>query len=166
MAGLVFQEVREFRALAYSASGRLQRDEAPEGRSSLLGFVGCQADKTFEAMDVMLGLIREMPRYPERLPIVRASLQRGLEASSPSFRDLQESVATWQQRGYTSDPRVERLADYGALTFADIEGFYARHVADRPVAIMVVGDPRVVRRKTLETYGPVVELRASDLLTR
>lgn len=165
MAGLVFQEVREFRALAYSAAGRLRHDEEPQGSSYVLGYVGCQADKTHEAIDVMMGLLQDMPRYPERINIVRASLRRGLEASSPAFRDLAGSVADWRQRGYSEDPRPQRLLDYEGLSFADIEAFYGKHVAGKPIAIMVVGDPRKVDRKRLEKYGPVVKLRVGDLLS-
>jgi zinc protease len=71
MAGLVFQEVREFRALAYAASARFARDEEPGQRGHLLGHVGCQADKTFDVLDVMVGLITKMPERGDRLELVR-----------------------------------------------------------------------------------------------
>lgn len=166
MAGLVFQEIREFRALAYSAAARLGRDEEPSGAGYLLGYVGCQADKTFDALDVMLGLMQDMPRYEDRMPVVKASLSRGLETSSPGFRERAETVADWRQRGYGIDPRPERLTAYGALTFADIERFYTRHIEGRPISIVVVGDPRKVKRKQLRSYGPVVEVSTSDILDR
>ncbi len=166
MAGLVFQEIREFRALAYSAGASLGRDEEPDGAGYLQGYVGCQADKTFDALDVMLGLIRRMPRYEDRMSVVKASLSRGLEASSPGFRDRAETVADWRQRGYTADPRPARLAAYAELSFADLERFYAAHIEGRPISIIVVGDPRTVTRKQLRTYGPVVEVSIRDILDR
>ncbi len=166
MAGLVFQEIREFRALAYSAGAGLIRDAEPSGAGYLQGYVGCQADKTFDALEVMLGLLRDMPRHPDRMPVVQASLSRGLEVSSPSFRDLAQTVDDWRQRGYSADPRPQRLEAYGALNFEDIERFYAKHVAGRPVAIAIVGDPRKVRRTRLRTYGPVIEVSAGDVLDR
>ncbi|MCR9164230.1 MAG: M16 family metallopeptidase [Nannocystaceae bacterium] len=166
MAGLVFQEIREFRALAYAASARLERDTRPEGAGWIRGYVGCQADKTFDAMDVMLGLLRDMPRHPGRMPVVKASLSRGLEASSPGFRERAQTVAQWRQRGYREDPRPKRLAAYASLRFEDVEQHYARHVSGRPISIVVVGDPRKVDRTRLKTYGPVVEVSVRDILTR
>jgi predicted Zn-dependent peptidase len=166
MAGLVFQEIREFRALAYSAGARLERDDRPEGAAHLQGYVGCQADKTFDALDVMLGLIEDLPRYPERMPNVRASLSRGLEVSSPGFRERAQTVAQWRRRGYREDPRAQRLEAYGGLAFSDIEAFHARHVKDQPIAIVVVGDPRKVDRERLRSYGPLVEVSVRDLLDR
>jgi len=166
MAGLVFQEIREFRALAYSAAARLGRDEEPNGAGYLQGYVGCQADKTFDALDVMLGLIQDMPRYEDRMSVVKASLSRGLEASSPGFRERAETVADWRLRGYGADPRPDRLLAYADLSFADIVGFYARHIEGRPISIIVVGDPRKVKRKRLRHYGPVVEVSIHDILDR
>ena len=166
MAGLVFQEIREFRALAYSAGARLEHDPVPEGAGWLQGYVGCQADKTFDALGVMMGLIGEIPRYTDRMPIVKASLSRGLETSSPGFRDRAAVVESWRQRGYQEDPRPARLEAYGQLGFEDIERFYGQHVKGKPVSIIVVGDPRKVDRKQLEAYGPVVDVSVRDILTR
>lgn len=166
MAGLVFQEIREFRALAYSAWAGLERDARPEGVAYLRGYVGCQSDKTFDALEVMMGLIETMPRRESRMPVVRASLSRGLETSSPGFRERAETVAQWLQRGYPSDPRPARMEAYANLAFPDVERFYAEHVAGRPVAIVVVGDPRTVDRDRLKGYGPLVEVSLGDILSR
>ncbi|MBV1861084.1 MAG: insulinase family protein [Nannocystaceae bacterium] len=166
MAGLVFQEIREFRALAYSAGARLGRDEEPSGAGYLQGYVGCQSDKTFDALDVMLGLIEDMPRYEDRMSVVKASLSSGLETSSPGFRERAETLAQWRQRGYSADPRPARLTAYGTLEFADIQRFYADHIQGRPISIIVVGDPRTVKRKRLREYGPLVEVSMRDILDR
>jgi predicted Zn-dependent peptidase len=166
MAGLVFQEIREFRALAYSAYARYQRDESSSQQGHLLGYVGCQADKTFEATDVMLGLLTDMPQKRERLGFVRSALVRSQETETPSFRDLQDKIEQWEWMGLREDPRGWLVPAYERLDFADIARFYSQHVAGRPVAIMVVGDPRKVKPKDLRKYGKVVRLREGALFSR
>ncbi|MBC8070789.1 MAG: insulinase family protein, partial [Deltaproteobacteria bacterium] len=163
MAGLVFQEIREFRALAYSAGATYKRDEHPEQRGYLIGHVGCQADKTFEALDVMLGLITKMPARSERLELVRPALVRSQETASPPFRELQATIERWQHSGHATDPRRELLGEYAELELADIERFYREHVAGRPLAIMVVGDPRKVKPAQLRKYGKLVRVREGSL---
>lgn len=163
MAGLVFQEVREFRALAYSASARFARDEEPGQRGHLLGHVGCQADKTFDVLDVMVGLITRMPERDDRLELVRQALLRGQETESPAFRELQDKLRDWQELGHSQDPRRELLPAYAGLEFADIVGFYRRYVAGRPLAIMIVGDPRKADPERLRKYGKLVRLREGQL---
>ena len=166
MAGLVFQEVRELRALAYSAHGDYERDDEPQQHGWLQGFVGCQADKTFEAIDVMLGLITQMPSKPERMGMVKQALSRSQETATPPFRELQAELETWRRRGHDGDPRPELMAGYAQIEFDDIERFYREHVAARPVAIMVVGDPRKVKPKDLARYGKVVRVREGSLYSR
>jgi zinc protease len=163
MAGLVFQEIREFRALAYSAHATYERDEEPNQRGYLIGHVGCQADKTFDALDVMLGLVTKMPARAERLELVRPALVRSQETASPPFRELQATIEGWQHSGHATDPRGELLGEYAQLELADVVRFYREHVAGRPLAIMVVGDPRKVKPARLREYGRLVRLREGSL---
>jgi zinc protease len=165
MAGLVFQEVREFRALAYSTYGAWPRDENPRQKGVLLGYVGCQADKTAESIDVMLRLVTDMPSKPDRIDLVRRSLTRGQEVESPSFRDLQDKIEAWGWYGYREDPRRVLAQSYAELDYDDIQRFYARHIAGKPVAIMVVGDPRKVKPRSLRKYGRVVRVREGALFS-
>ncbi len=166
MAGLVFQEVREFRALAYSAHAWYERDEEPVQRGQLVAHVGCQADKTIEALDVMVELVTKLPEHPDRIDLVRGALVRGTETDSPSFRDLQDQIDEWEFEGDRGDPRREALPAYRELEFADIVAFYRAHVAGKPLAIMVAGDPRKVKMKDLKRYGKVVRLREWQLYSQ
>jgi zinc protease len=166
MAGLVFQEVREFRALAYAAGARYERDEEIVQRGQLLAHIGCQADKTDEAIDVMLELITEMPERRDRMDLVRASLVRSQETDSPSFRDLQDQIEDWQFTGEREDPRKHMIPAYRQLDFDDIAAFYRAHVAGKPLAIMVVGDPRKVKPTDLKKYGKLVRLREWKLYSQ
>ena len=79
---------------------------------------------------------------------------------------LQDKLRDWQILGYTQDPRRELLPAYAALDFADIVGFYRRHVAGRPLAIMIVGDPRKTDPERLRRYGKLVKLREGALYSK
>ena len=132
----------------------------------MLAHVGCQADKTDEAIDVMLELITKMPERRDRMDLVRASLVRSQETDSPSFRELQDQIEHWQFTGEREDPRKHRIPAYRELEFDDIAAFYRAHVAGKPLAIMVVGDPRKVKPKDLKKYGKLVRLREWKLYSQ
>jgi predicted Zn-dependent peptidase len=166
MAGLVFQEIREFRALAYSARARFVRDFSPVQAGYLLGYIGCQADKTFESIDVMRSLVQDMPRKPDRLPALESALARSQEAMTPDFRELQDRIEYWRWMGYDEDPRQALLPAYEALTFEDIDRFVERQIAGRPMTLVVVGDPKRFPAKRLAEYGDVIKLRPKDVLPR
>jgi zinc protease len=165
MAGLVFQEIREFRALAYTAWGRFRRDDDAVQDSYFVGYLGCQADKTEEAVDAMLELIRTFPASAETLPSVQSSLIHALETDAPDFRQLHQRFDSWQRAGYTGDPRPELLAGYRALRFEDVQGLFERQIAGKPIVVMIVGDPKRVDPKMLAKWGRVVRVQASEVFS-
>ena len=61
MAGLVFQELREARALAYSAWAHFFAPSRKREENILVGSIGCQADKTIEAVTAFVDLLDDMP---------------------------------------------------------------------------------------------------------
>nr|WP_255216135.1 M16 family metallopeptidase [Pseudenhygromyxa sp. WMMC2535] len=166
MAGLIFQEIREFRALAYSAWGVLRRDPDTVQDSMFLAYVGCQADKTEEAVDTTLALIREFPARAEDLEGVRTSLIHALETDAPSFRGLQARLEHWARLGYAGDPRPELLAGYQRVEFEDVRALFEAQVKGRPVTLMVVGDPRRVDLELLRKWGEVVEVDRREVFSR
>ena len=61
MAGVVFQELREARALAYSVGAVYATGSRKGDENIMSGAIGCQADKTPEALDAFLELFEKMP---------------------------------------------------------------------------------------------------------
>jgi zinc protease len=165
MAGIVFQEIREFRALAYSAWGSFRRDDDAIQDSHFVGYVGCQADKTEEAIDAMLELIQTFPAHADNLASVQTSLIHTLETEAPDFRHVQQRLETWTRAGYTGDPRPELLAGYQALRFEDVQRLFEAQIQGKPVIVMIVGDPKRVDTKRLSKWGRVVKVKASDVFS-
>jgi zinc protease len=158
MGGLVFQEIREFRALAYTAYAGFAQADVAGAKGFLYGYVGCQADKTPETISVMRSLLRDLPRKPERISAVRSSLLRSQESADPGFRELQAHIDGWKRRGYERDPRRDRIPAYRKLQMEDVERFWSAYLKDRPMGVLVVGDPRVVDQSVLERHGPVTRI--------
>ena len=72
MSSLVFQEIREFRSLAYSTSANYALAEKIGENNFFYGYVGCQGDKTPEAIQVMNDLIQNMPIKKARHVVTKA----------------------------------------------------------------------------------------------
>lgn len=166
MAGLVFQEIREYRALAYSAHASLRRDPTPQDHALLVASIGCQAHKTADAWRTMMDLLTAMPRHPDRIDSIRDMLVYGLETRSPDHAELQATLERWRRRGDIDDPRRSLVHDYQALTFADIERFYAEHVAGKTISVALVADPRKIDIAALVGNAELVELRQRDVFAR
>jgi len=163
MGGLVFQEVREYRALAYAAQGGYRFPERPGSPGHTYAYVACQADKTQETLELLRTILTDLPRKADRMPSLRSSLIHAQEGQDPHFRELAEQVQDWRWQGYSEDPRRNRIESYDDLDFAAIEAFWREHVANRPIVLMVLGDPRQIPQTVLEQFGEVEVVRMGRL---
>ncbi|MCA9661995.1 MAG: hypothetical protein KC486_26890, partial [Myxococcales bacterium] len=163
MGGLIFQEIRELRALAYSARGVYYEGVRAGAPGVFLAYLATQGDKTDDALDVLIDMIKDLPERPARMGSLRASLLLTEGAARPGFRELQETVAGWRLLGFHGDPRRVLLPAYEGLEFGDLRRFHAAQIAGRPLTIMIVGDPRRFDVDALARFGPVERVASRDL---
>ena len=163
MNSIVFQEIREFRSLGYSAWGNFRTPLLNNKTGYLKGYVGTQSDKTIDAVDAYVNLIVNMPEKEERLDIIKNSLTQSINSSRPTFRSLSNSVAYWDKQGCNNDPREDRMKTYKNLKFEDITNFYKQNIKDKPYVITIIGDASRFDKEKLKKYGEIIELDKKDV---
>lgn len=163
-SGLILQEIREFRSLAYSAGGSYIRPKIKNNPSYFYSTIGCQADKTIDAIETMHNLLAEMPQKPERLESLKSLLKNSAGAAYPDFRYISSTIDNYRQRGYTSDPRAEEFKKYDALTFEDVVKFYQSNLKSKPTAISIYGNKSRIDMTKLGKYGKINELKRKDIM--
>jgi predicted Zn-dependent peptidase len=164
MSSLIFQEIREARALAYYSYASVSTGMSPDDEWALVGGLGTQADKTAGALTVYLELLRERPIDPTRLGHTLESLDAQYRSSRVDPRWVTWWVDYWGRRGELEDPRPAEWAEIQKLSAQDISAF-ARSYADRPVLVSIVGDRSRVDLDALAKLGTVVEVQAADLVS-
>jgi len=162
-SGLVLQEVREYRSLAYTAIAFYQNPLQKGLKTNFIGYVGTQADKTLDALAVFDTLIRHMPEKTERLPMIKNYLVQSAFANQPQFRDLSETIEEWKLLGYTEDPAKYSLKEYDGMTFENITAFYQKHLQKKAIVTIIVTNKKRVNPKDLEKYGKVIIVKQKDL---
>ena len=165
-SGLILQEIREYRSLAYSAGGNFRTPRNAGNPTDFIGYVGTQADKTLTAMETFNGLIRDMPAKTERMDMIRNHLQLSALTKRPSFRGLARTVESWKKQGYETDPMVTNMPAYKNITWDTVETYYKENMKDKPLVYMIVGDKRNIDFKELSKYGKVVEIKEKALFTK
>ena len=165
MSSLMFQEIREFRSFAYHVSGKYHLPSF-QGKGQL-GFFrtlfSTQADKTLDALGVLQSLLEEMPKRPERVEAVKQTLRNEVNNAFPSFRDLSARIAMFRREGFQADPNRKLLEYIAPMTMEDIEHFYERQVAGRPVVYAVVGNARRIDMEKLASFGTVEKVKVKDI---
>lgn len=160
---LTFQNIREFHSFAYHAAGYYNAPSLNNCKGYLNGQLSTQADKTLDALNVFIEMIKAMPEKPERTEYIQKYFINSINSTKPSFRGMSKRMAYWQKQGYTSDPREIDFNAAQQLTFNDILSFYQQHVKGRPYVISIVGDKKRFDVEKLETYGTVKELELKDI---
>ena len=165
MSSVLFQEVREFRSLAYAAQGvpmlpTLARSSSPSGYLSL---VATQGDKSMQAIALLDSLVNDMPVNVENLDVARQSLLNDINNNYPTFRRKPLLVSLSERCGYSRDKNTALVEQLPGLTRADVEDFYRQHIKDRPYQLMIVGDVKKLDMKALARYGTIVKVKKDDI---
>lgn len=165
MSSLMFQEIREFRSLAY----RVQADyELPPPRrmqeaACFQAMLSTQADKTTGAIEVLETLFRRLPVKPERLQAVKQTIINKIHNNYPSFREISGQIARLQAEGYENDPHRALVDDLPRIGMDAVVRFHEENICKQPRVYLVVGDSGKTDLKKLENYGPLKMMKNKDL---
>ena len=162
-SGLVLQEIREYRSLAYSAGAWYKAPEKQGDKTVFFGFVGTQADKTMEAIEVFSGLVREMPDKPERTAMITHYLEESALTATPSFRNTAQQIKSWELKGYNQDPRIDKLNKYQDISYDDIKNFYNTNIKNKPMVIAIAGNADKMDIEKLKQYGTIIKIKEKEL---
>ncbi|MCK9400694.1 MAG: insulinase family protein [Bacteroidales bacterium] len=163
MQSIIFQEIREFRSLAYSSGASIYRPFYPDEKTSFTAYVGTQADKTREAIEVMHQIINTPPEKSDRIETVRKSLIQSINSNKPGFRSVSESVASYYKKNYTTDPRKQWVEIYKKMNFDEIVDFYNGQFYKKPSITTIIGDKSIIGTDWMSSYGNVIEVSKEDI---
>jgi len=163
MSSVVFQELREARALAYSASARYAPGSRVNAENLIMGSIGTQTDKTADALAAFIDLIDNMPSSSERFDESVKSMLNRYRTSKLNFREIIGAVRTWERQGLEGDPRRDNYQKLQETELEDLLQFQQQHVKDRAKLISIVGDLSIIDTAELEQFGTVQEVKVDEL---
>lgn len=163
MSGIVFQELREARALAYSAGALYFTGNRTNDEDLMVGAMGTQVDKTAEALEAFIDLVDNLPESPERFDEAKVSLVNQYRTTKTGFRQVIGSVRAWERLGLPIDPRRNRYAALKDASFDVMSGFHQAEITGQPKLISVVGDRNRIDMDRLSAMGKIIEVDIGDI---
>lgn len=165
MSSVLFQQVREFRSLAYGAQGYAINPlvNGSKAASAYLAALSTQGDKTMLAVPLLDSLINNLPAIGENFVTAKQSMLNDINNEYPSFRQMPVVVNNWNRLGYQDDPRAEQLRHLPALTLDDVQAFHRQHIQNQPYALIIVGNIKQIDLRQLQRYGTVTKLKQNDI---
>jgi len=166
MAGLVFQELREARALAYSAWAHYFNPARPNEENILVGAIGCQADKTLDAVEAFMELLEKMPINETRWQSAHSSILSTYRTNPIGYRSTPSFVYDVRALGLKGDPRRNRYETLRSAEIDLLKEFYEREIQTKSKLLSIVGDSAKIDLDKLSEFGPVKKVSAEKLFTR
>ncbi|MBX2800882.1 MAG: insulinase family protein [Myxococcales bacterium] len=162
-AGLLFQEIRESRGLAYSAGGGYFAGDEPGDDGLLWGFAACQADKTHQVVSLLTDNLTPPPEQPQRWERSKQGAIEKLLTQRIGFRSVASTVEAWRRMGLDTDPRPRVLQELNGRSYEELATFTEPFGA-LPYTIGVVGDADRIDMEALGGIAPVQTLTMDQLV--
>ena len=163
MNAIVFQEMRESRALAYSAGAYLNGPSYKDDTYAFRATIASQNDKLKKAVDGFDEIIETLPEAPENLEIAKASILGRLRTQRTTGANVLYSYLTAQELGLT-EPRDKQVFEkVDALTMDDLLATHAKWIKGRPYVYAILGDPSDLDMEFLKTLGPVQQVSLEEI---
>lgn len=163
MGSLVFQTIRESKALAYSTSANVQAPAKKDDRFAFVAYVGSQADKLPDAIGAMNELLNKLPESPQGLEAARESQLKDMETERVEKEGIMFYYLAVHKKGLNADYRKGMYQELKQLKFADLQKFHQANLANRKYAYSIVGSEKNLKPENLEKYGKLKVLTLEEL---
>jgi predicted Zn-dependent peptidase len=163
MSSILFQELRESKALAYSVGGSYKMPGTKNKSFYVSTYIGSQADKLGEALQGMNDLIKDLPKADVMFESAKDAIVSGIRNERLTKMDLLISYEGARRLGLNYDIRKTIFDKVQIMTFADVQKFQQTYVKNAPLSLLIVGKKGLLDSKTLEKYGQVKYLTLKEV---
>ncbi|TAH26416.1 MAG: insulinase family protein [Cytophagales bacterium] len=163
MGSLVFQEMRESRALAYAVRSVYQNANKKEDPNWNFSYIGTQSDKIIEAIDGMIALLENMPESESLFKNAKENLIETINTQRITKASVLSNYESAKKIGVDYDLRKEIYDWIKTATYSDLKNFQEQYIKDKKRVLLVLGSRDKIDFKTLEKYGKVQQLTKEEI---
>jgi predicted Zn-dependent peptidase len=163
MNGIVFQEMREARGLAYNAFAYYATPSYKEQPEYFFTHIITQNDKMMDCVGHFHEILNEMPESEAAFNIAKDAVAKRIASTRTTKYGLINAWIRAQQLGIDYDLN-ERI--YNALpnvTLSDIVKFEKEQIANKPYRYVILGDEKELDMKALEGFGTIKRVSTDEI---
>ena len=163
MGSVVFQTIRESKALAYSTFAVVQTPAKKEDNYTFMGYVGSQADKMNEAITSMNELLADLPKTEQSFANAIKGEKKDIETQRITKDGIIFNYLNAKKKGLTEDIRKSIYGNLDKLTIADLASYHQEKFKNQPFTYTVIASEKRIKLDDLKKYGEVKKLNVDDL---
>ena len=155
MNAIVFQEMREARALAYSAGAWLSLPTHLKGTASFKASIASQNDKLSQAVNAFDEIINSMPESDKALEIAKTGIISRIRTNRLTGINVLYQYLEDKELGLTEPADKAAFEVIGKLGMDDLKAIHTKWIAGRAYVYGIVGDTSDLDMGFLRKLGPV-----------
>jgi len=158
MSSIVFQDLREAKALAYSVSSVYRIPDSRNKHHYLYSYIGTQSDKLGEALDGFQSLLNNMPLSDISFNAAKEGVVKSIQTNRILRGAIINSYLANKRLGIDYDYRKNIYEKVSSMSLNDVNEFNGKHIKNRTFTYLVIGDRNKLDFRLIEKYGKVEEL--------
>jgi predicted Zn-dependent peptidase len=158
LSSIVFQEIRESKALAYATYAYYSSPRKLHQPHYLQAYVGTQPDKLSDAIPTFLDLLENMPVVDSQIENARQSMLKNIETDRVVPSRIYSSLRASLDTGLSHDTRRDSYELLQNLTPQKLLEFQEQYVKGRNYTFVVLGSKEGVDLDYLAQFGNLEEL--------
>ena len=163
MSSVVFQELREAKALAYSVFSGYKAPKQKGKPNFILSYIGTQADKLSEALEGMKKLTANLPKSTKLFASAKKGILQDKSTNRLTRTEILFNYEEALRMGHRDDIRKHIYIEVPAMSLDDIADFHKKHFRDKKQVMLVLGKKSNLDMETLKKYGTVRELTLKEV---
>lgn len=163
MNAIVFQEMREARGLAYSASAYYASPSRTDDPEYFYTYIITQNDKMGDCIRQFNLLLDSIPEREAAVEVARQSLMKSIASSRTTKFGILTSYWYNQKRGLNYDLRRTIYEQLPKITLRDLVEFEKEYMAEKPYRYIILGDEKELDMDLLQKIGPIKRLSTEEI---
>ena len=163
MNGIVFQEMREARGLAYNASAYYSRPSKQGEKESFYTHIITQNDKMMDCINHFKEITDEMPASENAFNIAKEGLTKQLASLRTTKMSIISKWHAMKQLGLDFDLNKKIYEDLSKVTLQDMVNFEKSTMAKKPLRYLILGDEKELDMESLGKIGPIRRLTTEEV---
>ena len=163
MNGVVFQELRESRGLAYSAFADFSTPVRKADSNYAYTYIISQNDKMMDCIKVFSNILDTLPQSPAAFELAKQATMKRIASQRITKTGIIYSYLSAKQRGIDYDLRRKVYAALPSLKLEDIVKFEHDNMAKKPWRYLILGDEKNLDIKSLEKIAPIKRVSTEEI---
>lgn len=163
MNGIVFQELREARGLAYNAYAYYYRPSRKGETENFFTHIITQNDKMMDCVKQFHEILNNMPQSEAAFQIAKDAVIKQIASQRTTKFSVLNAYLMAKRLGLDYDLNEKTYNALPSLRLQDIVDFEKQNMANKPYRYIILGDEKELDIKALEHIAPIRRLTLEEV---